>query len=250
MSLDANSTIWNFRSWGRPFRLASPSLDCSSPETTPLQIECGWAFSTVLTRSGDVYAWWLFGGTFEDQYRRTVDQLDLDASTKAIVPEGGTVIPCHTWEINKDPVKLPILPDLPDLAETGLPEEELRKETKLIKIAAFDNSLVGLTNKGHVLKIDGLTDEDSIQIWRYVSESARMTWTPFLLSRDVQLPYYSEIDKVKEHSAFRAVTGEDGQETLAPQVDLSSDTMLITHVCCADSRIPCLTSQHSGLCPL
>ena len=175
MTLDANSTVWNFRSWGRPFRLASPSLDCSSPETTPVQIECGWAFSTVLTKSGDVYAWWPFGGTFEDRYRRTVDELDLDASTKAIVPEGGTIIPCHTWEIAKDPVKLPILPDLPNLTATGLSEEELRKETKLIKIAAFDNSLVGLTNKGHVLKIDGLTDEDSIQIWSYVSENARVT---------------------------------------------------------------------------
>ena len=172
MTLDANSTVWNFRSWGRPFRLASPSLDCSSPETTPLQIECGWAFSAVLTRSGDVYAWWPFNDTFQDRYRQTMDELDLDQSTKAIVPEGGTVIPCHTWEINKDPVKLPILPDLPDLPATGLPEGETRKETKLIKIAAFDNCLIGLTNKGHVLKIDGLTDEDSIQIWRYVSDDA------------------------------------------------------------------------------
>jgi len=196
-----------------------------------------------------VYAWWPFGGTFEDRYRRTVDELDLDASTKAIVPEGGTVIPCHTWEINKDPVKLPILPDLPDLAATGLAEEELRKETRLIKIAAFDNSLVGLTNKGHVLKIDGLTDEDSIQIWRYVSENARMTWILFLLSRDVQLPYYSEIDKVKEHSAFRATTGEDGQEK-PPQVESASETMLITHVRCIGSWMPCLTSQRLGLCPL
>jgi len=67
-----------------------------------------------------------------------------------------------------------------------------------------------LTNKGHVLKIDGLTDEESVQIWCY-------------------LPYYSEIEKAKEHSAFRAITGDDGQER-PPQVELSSDTMLITHV--------------------
>jgi len=228
MTLDANSTVWNFRSWGRPFRLASSLLDCSSPETTPFQIECGWAYSTVLTRSGDVYAWWPFGGTFEERYRQAMDELDLDESTKAVVPEGGNVIPCHTWEISKDPVKLPILPDLPDLPATGLPEEALKKETKLIKIAAFDNFLVGLTNKGHVLKIDGLTDEDSIQIWRYVSENARVNRNLFL-DRNAQLPYYSEIEKVKENSAFRATTGEDGQEK-PPQVGLSSDAMLITHV--------------------
>ena len=177
MTLDAHSTVWNFRSWGRPFRLVSPSLDCSSPETTPIQIECGWAFSAVLTRSGDVYAWWPTGATFEDRYREAMTELDKDQSTKAIVPDDGTVIPCHTWEIKRDPAKLPVLPDLPDLAGTGLGEEEHRKETKLIKIAAFDNCLVGLTNKGHVLKIDGLTDEDSIQIWRYVSGIGRMIGT-------------------------------------------------------------------------
>jgi len=227
MTLDANSVVWNFRNWGRPFRLVSPLLDCSSPATTPIQIECGWAFSTVLTKSGDVFAWWPFGGTFNDRYRETMIELDKDESTKAIVPDDGTVIPCHTWEINQDPVKFPILPDLPDLPATGLSEEERRKETKLIKIAAFDNCLVGLTNKGHVLKIDGLTDEDSIQIWRYVSEDVRLVW--HCSYHGTQLPNYSEIDKVKEHSAFRTITGDDGQER-PPQVELSSDTMLITHV--------------------
>ena len=227
ITLDANSTVWNFRSWGRPFRLVSPSLDCSSLETTPIQIECGWEFSTVLMKSGDVYAWWPFGGTFEDRYWEAMAELDEDESTKAIVPDNEAVIPCHTWEINKDPIKLPILPDLPDLPATGLSEEERRKDTKLIKIAAFNNCLVGLTNKGHVLKIGGLTDENSVQIWRYVS-SISMIWYPFL-NCDAQLPNYSEVDKVKEHPAFRTTTGDDGQER-PPQVELSLDTMLITHV--------------------
>lgn len=210
MTLDANSTIWNFRSWGRPFRLVSPSLDCSSLETTPAQIECGWAFCTVLMKSGDVYAWWPFGESFKERYAQAQAEMDQIESTKAIVPEGGKIIPCHTWEMKKDPVKLPVLPDLPDLPETGLPEGERKKETRLIKIAAFDNCLMGLTNKGHVLKIDGFTDEDSVQVWRY-------------------LPYYSEIAKVKEHAAFRTITDDNGQER-PPQVQLSSDTMHITHI--------------------
>lgn len=86
------------------------------------------------------------------------------------MPANGAVIPCHTWEINKDPVKLPTLPDLHDLPGTGLPEEERKKETRLIKIAAFHQSLVGLTNKGHVLKLDGMAKEGSIRNWRYVSQ--------------------------------------------------------------------------------
>ena len=171
MTLDANSTVWTFRNWGRPFRVVSPSLDCSSPETTPIQIECSIPFSAVLTRSGDVYAWWLYEGTFEDQYWKAMAELDEDESTKAIVPDGGTVIPCHTWEIYMDPIKLPILPDLPDLPATGLPEEECRKETKLIKIAGFHNTLIGLTNKGHVLKMDNLYRKGSTQVWNYVSGS-------------------------------------------------------------------------------
>ena len=228
MILDANSTVWNFISWGRPFRLVSPLLDCSSPETTPIQIECRLPLSAVLSGSGDVYAWWPYGDAFKSRYQRAMAELDKDESTKAIVPDGGTVIPCYTWEINMDPVKLPALPNLRDLPATGLPGDECRKETKLIKIAGFQNSLVGLTNKGHVLKMDKLYTEDSARIWHYVSKSVRMIWHPSLNS-DTQLPNYSEIAKVKKHPTFHATVGNDGQERPS-QVELLSDTMLITHV--------------------
>ena len=56
-------------------------------------------------------------------------ELDKDRSTKAIVPDKETVILCHALEANKDPVKPPILPDLPALPATGLSEEERRKDT-------------------------------------------------------------------------------------------------------------------------
>ena len=163
MTLDANSTIWNFETWGSPYRLVSPLLDRLSQEKAPIQIECGAFFSAVLTRSGDVYAW------PEDAllYKKPVARL----ATRAVVPDGGTVIPCHTWEVNVHPVKLPIPLDLPDLLMTGIPEEERRKETKFIKIAACFTSLVGLTNKGHVLKIDDLMyEKDATWVWDYVSE--------------------------------------------------------------------------------
>ena len=149
----------------------SPLLDCSSPETIPIKIECGWEFSTILMKSGDVYAWWPLRTTFEDQYQEAMTELDKDQSMKAIVFDNKTVIPCHTWEIKKDSVRLPVLPDLPDLPVTGLSEEECSKDAKLIKIAALDNCLIRLTNKGHVLKMDELTNKDSIQIWHYMSES-------------------------------------------------------------------------------
>ena len=90
---------------------------------------------------------------------------------KVVVSNNETVIPCHTFSINMDPVKVPTLPDLPDLPATGLSEGEHRKETKLIKIAAVADRLIGLTNKGHVLKMDGLKDENCMLTWHYVSGS-------------------------------------------------------------------------------
>jgi len=174
MTLDTNSVVWTFMSWGRPFRLVTPLLDCSSPETTPIQIECGMDFSVVLTRSGGVYVWWPDRGPIRRRYDEAIEKLNGDESTKAIVPEGGTVIPCHTLEIHEDPIKLPALPDLPELPGTGLSAEECRKETKLIKIAAMTFCLIGLTNKGHVLKMDGLYGDGHTWIWEYVSDSTRM----------------------------------------------------------------------------
>jgi len=223
-TLDANSTVWNLETWGRPYRLVSPLLDCSSPETTPIQAESGWPFPAVLMRSGDVYRCPPPLG----QYEKVMAELDEDESTRAIVPDGETVIPCHTWEMNMDLVKLPIPPDLPDLPMTGLSEEERRKETKFIEISAFWDGFVGLTNKGHVLKVNQFAGQDSFDIWHYVSGSARMIGYPFL-NRDTQLPNFSEIDEVKKNPAFHTTTGNDGRGK-PPQVELSSDTMLITHV--------------------
>lgn len=174
MTLDTNSVVWNFMSWGRPFRLVSPLLDCSSPETTPIQIECGINFSIVLTRSGGVYVWWPAHGPIRRQHDEAVKELNRDNATKAIVPKGGTVIPCHTLEIHEDPIKLPALPDLPKLPRTGLSEEECEKETKLIQIAALEYRLIGLTNKGHVLKMDKFSGRGVSRVWKYVSENARM----------------------------------------------------------------------------
>lgn len=77
------------------------------------------------------------------------------------------VIPCVTWALDLDPVYLPSIPPLPAL-DNGCPEED--NPTQLIKIAGLDNCLIGLTNKGHVLKISNLENEHiaSRQNWEYV----------------------------------------------------------------------------------
>lgn len=165
MALDTNSTVWTFKSWGEPIQLISPSLDCSSPETTPIQIECGDMFSAALTRSGDVYAWWLNRGDFDELY------WEIHETSMALVPDHEAAIPCRTLELKTDPIKLPAFSDLPDLPATGLPGGQRSKETRLIKIAACSSCLIGLTNKGHVLKLDGLSTDNNTWIWDYVSEN-------------------------------------------------------------------------------
>ena len=236
MTLDANSTVWIFVRWDRPLRLVSPFLDCSSPKTTPVQVECSSPMCAVLTKSGDMYAWRPFTRTFKDRYKEGLAEPEKGEYTKATIPDDGAVISFRTMEIDWDPVKAPMLPDLPELPETGLSEEERRKETKLIKIAATHNCFIGLTNKGHVLRLDGLSHGDSGGTWDYVRKSA---WkiSYLYLKGDTQLPNFSEIDKIKECSAFHTTIGDDGEER-PPKVELSSDTMLITDV----SRIPLISS--------
>ena len=53
-------------------------------------------------------------------------------------------------------------------------------------------------------------------------------WHLFL-NHHTQLPNYSEIGKVEKHPLLHRTTSDDGKE-IPPQVELSSDTMLITHV--------------------
>ncbi|KIL71040.1 hypothetical protein M378DRAFT_155990 [Amanita muscaria Koide BX008] len=178
-ALDVNNKIWTFVSWGRPFRLTSPVFD--DPEFTPVQIECGWMFSCALVKSGHVFAWFPFSGTMEDRRQRQNEV--MDKSRNSSVRERDGIIPCVPWDLDLMPQRLPPLPPLPDLE--GLPDDVAEKETKLVKIAGFDCHIIGLTNKGHVLKFRGLDNEETVEDGR---------WT--------YLPKFSEAIALREHSIF------------------------------------------------
>ena len=99
-------------------------------------------------------------------------ELDQQSATKAFpTREEPHVIPCHTWTMQGvDPVRIPGIPvhELPELHGTGATIED---ETKLVKIAGADNTVIGLTNKGHVLMYHTLGNEtrNPHQPWVYVS---------------------------------------------------------------------------------
>ncbi|KAG2132798.1 regulator of chromosome condensation 1/beta-lactamase-inhibitor protein II [Suillus clintonianus] len=175
-SLDDHHHVWTFLSWGRPFRLDTLALDATSFDSTPAQVESGWNFSSVLTKSGDVYVWWPFAAPLKDVI--TARNADMDAADLKCHATEGDVIPCSTWELHEEPTRLPPLPQLPEMPLA--PAEPV----KLVKIAALESRLIGLTNHGHVLSIsvesDGAVRSGG---WEY-------------------LPNFSEVDKVQQHPAY------------------------------------------------
>ena len=179
MALNSKSQVWTFVNWGRPFRLDTHMLDCSSPETTPIQAESGWVFCSILTQSGDVLVFWPFLGEIGrlcDEENATMDERgDCQA-----YPTADRQVPCIAWSLQADPLRIPHIPQLPEPEYTGLSQEEKPSATTLIKIAAFDNYLIGLTNKGHVLKFGDLSKENSFDRmtrWQYVGHPASAPWS-------------------------------------------------------------------------
>ena len=172
LALDARSRVWTFCNWGRPFCLISERVDCHISETTPVQAEAGWSFSAVLTESGDVLVYWQSSGSMGKAFKEKMSVMDgYDGSGESRVrPDKNYRIQCATWQMEQDPFRLRPIPDLPLLQSNGLSEKEQAEPTKLVRIAGMDNVLMGLTNKGHVLKYDGLHDERSFDgvHWEYV----------------------------------------------------------------------------------
>ncbi|KAH9004512.1 RCC1/BLIP-II [Lactarius hatsudake] len=197
MALDSKNLVWTFVNWGRPFRLDTPMLDCTSPETTPLQAESGWSFCAILTQSNDVLAFWPFSGEVYNRYIEETAVLDERGDSHAY-PTPDHTIPCIPLVLRADPLRIPPIPRLPELNDTGLSQEEKSKETVLVKIAAFDNGLIGLTNKGHVLKFGDLSNEHSFTMstrWEYLEN-------------------FSELSKVAAHPAFHPDTGLEAPSSL------------------------------------
>lgn len=163
VSLDTNNRIWNFVNWGHPFWLSSAVL--RDPTSKPVQIECGWMFSCMLTQYGDVFVWWPFSGQMETRIR---SEMNRDDASDTLSPRSRNgAIPCVPWELDLAPTRLPSIPALPDL----FGRTDSGKPTQLIKVAGLDNLLIGLTNKGHVLAFGSLHNETSASRanWQYVN---------------------------------------------------------------------------------
>ncbi|KAJ4469587.1 regulator of chromosome condensation 1/beta-lactamase-inhibitor protein II [Lentinula aciculospora] len=192
-SLDFNNQIWTFLSWGRPFRLVSDLFN--TPEFMPIQVECGWSFSSALTKSGDVMVWWPFSDPLRAIITTRMGEMDNQGGNFNAHSTDG-VIMCTPWDLEANPIVLPSLPSLPKLFDA---EADSDSAPQIIKIAGFDNAMVALTNQGHVLLFDNL------------SEASRGNWQ--------YLPNFSEASRIRNHDAFSSANLE------APRADFK-----ITHI--------------------
>lgn len=170
MALDPTGHIWVFVSWGRPFRLVTPLLDNSSSERTIAQIECGFSYCSVLTESGDVYAFSPFFGRMAASYNEQMRVMDKEVNIISEEPLDNS-IPCNTWDLSFDPDRLhrPLL-NLPGLRNGKRLEEVRNNGPTIIKMAALMSGIVAVTNQGHVLKYDLFHRRTDIRAfgWEYV----------------------------------------------------------------------------------
>ncbi|KAK7056409.1 hypothetical protein VNI00_002964 [Paramarasmius palmivorus] len=220
-SLDARNSIWNFLSWGRPFRMTSHHF--TNQDSPPIQAECGWAFTSALTKAGDVLVWWPFSGTLKTRYDDKMAEMDREGDKKALAQ--GDTIPSVAWELDVDPVLLPSLPPLPPLNQ-----ETNQQNFRLIQIAAYDNRLVGLTNGGHVLMFDSLDGENTVQngSWHYLpnfSESAKVRSHPTYAERKATPPAKLKITHVTAHFRhFIAYSTEGSSIVLMGDLDTTTES--------------------------
>ncbi|EJD41130.1 RCC1/BLIP-II [Auricularia subglabra TFB-10046 SS5] len=207
LAFDAAGQIWHFPAWGTPLRLVSPALDGSAPDTTLVQLEAGWTFGAALTEGGSVYAWWHGIGELKERIIETTRALAQENPAPA---DRERVVRCAIADIPFDPVHLPVLPELLRLNGD-------QRDVKLVKIAAADLFIVGLTNAGHVLKLD-------ITPFRDRQEGNSLAARP--LPQWEYLPRYSEQGALAQHPIYS--DGSEYAKDLTPPASLT-----ITHISAA-----------------
>ena len=132
---------------GPPFRIKIRFDQNEHADSTPIQVVCNYYYSAILTRSGDVYIVYPF-----EEYVRKEHEKHCEESETGLEIEGNR-ISCKTWKLKSELHKLRQIGDLPELDQRhGSPGS--KSPPKIISIAATDELLIGLTDKGHVLKIN------------------------------------------------------------------------------------------------
>ncbi|KAH7101504.1 RCC1/BLIP-II [Auriculariales sp. MPI-PUGE-AT-0066] len=207
--LDSTSQIWLFTAWGAGMKLKSDALDGTSPDTSLVQVESGWTSGFALTESGAVLAWWPDAGRMDENIQALAQSLSQENPAVAHTVDDERVVTPSVTDLQITPITLPDLPQLPPLAQVpGNP--------KLVKIAAADNFIIGLTNAGHVLKMDTRPARE-----RFSPDESTV---PPPLAQWEYLPKFSDRSAIAANSAYDASQGG----VLSPP-----ESVVITHLRCS-----------------
>lgn len=130
-----------------------------------------------MTEAGIAYVWNLGAGTvgaaFEEKDTELDEMQNGNAREELAGNEIDGVIQCYTWTMEGvEPLRLPELPRLPAL-KTGD-----SVEPQLVKIAAGDHFIIGLTDCGHVLKLNlgDINNPDAIKELTLLFQQKRRGW--------------------------------------------------------------------------
>lgn len=203
--------------WGRPARLVAPVFNGSEPESTVVQVEAGWDVCAFLTQTGDAYVVFPFHGSFDAEAEAHIPRPNAPGVQREIVRRGDE-LPCECWDVEHHPTKLPPLPANLPVLHPKTDAEAKEAPPKLVKIAAGDHFVVGLTDGGHVLKLDLPADNETglrqlitrgdLQ-WDYVR---RLELRPSRVSADRVCSFPSSViflkyakSRVSNHRAKRAL---------------------------------------------
>ncbi|CAE6509498.1 unnamed protein product [Rhizoctonia solani] len=202
---DGSRNVYILLQWGRPIRLDTPTLDGKRPESTVVQVEAGWDVCAFLTETGTAFVVFPFHGSFASE----LEEHRTQAGTPSGVNRQGDEVPCVCMDFQYHPTRLPPIPDdLPTLHPNLLAPDA---PPKLIQIAAGDKFVVGLTDGGHVLKLDLPTYNES-EIGRMITRGD-LSWN--------YLPKFCDVTHVRNEPGFRP----QGQEHTPALEDLK-----VTHI--------------------
>ncbi|KAG8949694.1 hypothetical protein FRC03_000274 [Tulasnella sp. 419] len=224
-ALDAKNRVWIFTRWGRPSLLTfTGDLEYAHRHprinnTKVIQVECGWGFTSFLTEDGRAYVIWPGSGSFADQEAIKNSDLDREGEKYQAKAVNG-VVKCLPVEISAEPLTLPELPELPPLSSSvdEKPKGSAGTNPKLIKIAAGDHFIIGLTDQGHVVCIDlvgGDGEEDGVGYLRSVFTNGQRGWD--------YLPEYCDIQNVVKDPVYSP------SDSGAPKV-AAPKKLKITHI--------------------
>ena len=130
------------------------------PESNVVQVEAGWDICAFLTQTGDVYVAFPFSGSLETEAEVHIPRPDAPGPRRRVVRRDDE-LPCECWDLEHHPTKLPPLPtNLPEL-HPKTDAETQDAPPKLVKIAAGDHFVVGLTDGGRVLKLNLQVDNET-----------------------------------------------------------------------------------------